>query len=164
VVHFSFNARYSLYPMSATTVGVIGCGYWGPNLLRNFAESEAAELRWICDADQTRLAAMGRRYPAAKTTTNYQELLADPTLDAISVVTPVATHFRIAGEALRAGKHVLVEKPLTSTGREAEELNELAVRNRLTLMVDHTFVYTGAVRKMKEIVVSGDLGDLLYFD
>jgi predicted dehydrogenase len=150
--------------MSATTVGVIGCGYWGPNLLRNFAESEAAELRWICDADQTRLAAMGRRYPAAKTTTNYQELLADPTLDAISVVTPVATHFRIAGEALRAGKHVLVEKPLTSTGREAEELNELADRNRLTLMVDHTFVYTGAVRKMKEIVVSGDLGDLLYFD
>ena len=141
--------------MSATKVGVIGCGYWGPNLLRNFAENEAAELRWICDADPARLAAMGRRYPAAQTTTDYQKLLADPKLDAIAVVTPVATHFQIAREALLAGKHLLVEKPLTATGREAEELNDLADRNQRTLMVDHTFVYTGAVRKMKEIVASG---------
>ena len=150
--------------MSATRVGVIGCGYWGPNLLRNFAENETAELRWICDADQARLAAMGRRYPAAQITTDYQKLLADPDLDAIAVVTPVATHFQIAREALLAGKHLLVEKPLTATGREAEELNDLADRNQRTLMVDHTFVYTGAVRKMKEIVASGDLGELLYFD
>ena len=150
--------------MSATKVGVIGCGYWGPNLLRNFAENEAAELRWICDADPARLAAMGRRYPAAQTTTDYQKLLADPKLDAIAVVTPVATHFQIAREALLAGKHLLVEKPLTATGREAEELNDLADRNQRTLMVDHTFVYTGAVRKMKEIVASGELGELLYFD
>ena len=150
--------------MGAITVGVIGCGYWGPNLLRNFAENEAAELRWICDADQPRLAAMGRRYPAAQTTTDYQELLTDPNLDAIAVVTPVATHFQIAKAALVAGKHVLVEKPLTATEREAEELNDLAERNQRTLMVDHTFVYTGAVRKMKEIVASGELGDLLYFD
>jgi predicted dehydrogenase len=150
--------------MGAITVGVIGCGYWGPNLLRNFAENEAAELRWICDADQSRLAAMGRRYPAAKTTADYQELLTDPKLDAIAVVTPVATHFQIAKAAMMAGKHVLVEKPLTATAREAEELNDLAERNQRTLMVDHTFVYTGAVRKMKEIVASGELGDLLYFD
>src|SRR6267142_6502805 len=150
--------------MGATTVGVIGLGYWGPNLLRNFAENEAAELRWICDADEARLAAMGRRYPAAQTTTDYQKLLADSKLDAIAVVTPVATHFPIAKEALLAGKHLLVEKPLTATGQEAEELNELAERNQRTLMVDHTFVYTGAVRKMKEIVRSGELGDLLYFD
>jgi predicted dehydrogenase len=150
--------------MSATTVGVIGCGYWGPNLLRNFAENEAAELRWICDADESRLAAMARRYPAAQTTTDYQRLLADPKLDALAVVTPVATHFQIAKAALGAGKHLLVEKPLTATEQEAEELNDLAETNGLTLMVDHTFVYTGAVRKMKEIVASGELGDLLYFD
>ena len=114
--------------------------------MRNFAENEAAELRWICDADPVRLAAMGRRYPAARTTTDYQELLADPALDGIAVVTPVATHFQIAKSALLAGKHLLVEKPLTATAREAEELNELAERNQRTLMVDHTFVYTGAVR------------------
>ena len=150
--------------MGATTVGVIGCGYWGPNLLRNFAETEAAELRWICDADEPRLAAMGRRYPAAQTTTDYQKLLSDPNLEAIAVVTPVATHFQIARAALMAGKHLLVEKPLTATEREAEELNDLAERNQRTLMVDHTFVYTGAVRKMKEIVASGELGELLYFD
>jgi predicted dehydrogenase len=150
--------------MTATTVGVIGCGYWGPNLLRNFAENESAELRWICDGDPSRLAAMGRRYPAAQTTTDYRQLLADPKLDSIAVVTPVATHFEIAKAALEAGKHVLVEKPLTATAREAEELNNIAECTQRTLMVDHTFVYTGAVRKMKEIVASGELGELLYFD
>src|SRR5881275_397244 len=150
--------------MDATTIGVIGCGYWGPNLLRNFAENETAELRWICDLDEDRLAAMGRRYPAAQTTADYKKLLADPALDAVAVVTPVATHFQIAKEALLAGKHVLVEKPLTSTARDAEELIELAELAGLSLMVDHTFVYTGAVRKMKEIVAGGELGDLLYFD
>ena len=150
--------------MSATTIGVIGCGYWGPNLLRNFAENEAAQLRWICDLDEKRLGAMGRRYPAARTTADYRNLLADPELDAVAVVTPVATHFQIAKEALAAGKHVLMEKPLTSTAQEAEELIALAEKNRRVLMVDHTFVYTGAVRKMKEILKSGELGELLYFD
>src|SRR5260370_10072676 len=129
--------------MNATTIGVIGCGYWGPNLLRNFAENETAQLRWICDTDPERLGAMARRYPAAQTTTDYQKLLADTALDAVSVVTPVATHFQITKEALLAGKHVLVEKPLTATAREAEELIELANRNARILMVDHTFVYTG---------------------
>ena len=150
--------------MDATTIGVIGCGYWGPNLLRNFAENEAAELRWICDLDDTRLMAMARRYPSVQSTGDYRRLLADPALEALAVVTPVATHFQIAKEALLAGKHVLVEKPLTTTAGEAEELIDLAERNGRTLMVDHTFVYTGAVRKMKEIVSSGDLGELLYFD
>ena len=150
--------------MTATTIGVIGCGYWGPNLLRNFAENDSAQLRWICDTDEARLNAMGRRYPAARTTTDYRKLVADPELDAIAVVTPVATHYQITNEALLSGKHVLVEKPLTSTAREAEELIELAEKNRRTLMVDHTFVYTGAVRKMKEILQSGELGELLYFD
>ncbi len=150
--------------MTHTTIGIIGCGYWGPNLLRNFAESETAELRWICDVDASRLAAIGRRYPGARTTIDFHDLVTDPTLDAIVVATPVATHFALARESLLAGKHVLVEKPLTASVREAEDLIALAEQGGLTLMVDHTFVYTGAVRKIKEIVNSGELGDLLYFD
>lgn len=150
--------------MKATSIGVIGCGYWGPNLLRNFAENENTQLRWICDLDEDRLARMSRRYPMARTTNDYRNLLDDAELDAVAVVTPVATHYSIARDFLRAGKHVLMEKPLTATVSEAEELIELAEQNGLSLMVDHTFVYTGAVRKMKEIVTSGELGDLLYFD
>jgi predicted dehydrogenase len=148
----------------AINIGVIGCGYWGPNLLRNFAENEGAELRWMCDVDERRLASLGRRYPAAQATTDYRRLLADPQLDAVVIATPVATHFRFALEALRAGKHVLIEKPFTASAREAEELIELAEQQQLTVMVDHTFIYTGAVRKIKETVESGELGDLLYFD
>ena len=150
--------------MKATNIGVIGCGYWGPNLLRNFAENEGAQLRWICDVDENRLASMSRRYPMAQTTTDYRVLVNDSVVDAVAVVTPVATHFTIARELLRAGKHVLMEKPLAATAREAEELIDLAETNGRTLMVDHTFIYTGAVRKMKELVSSGELGDLLYFD
>jgi predicted dehydrogenase len=150
--------------MKPITVGVIGCGYWGPNLLRNFAEAETAHLRWLCDTDEARLQTMARRYPAAQATTDYQRLLSDPELDAVAIVTPVATHFEIAKQALQRGKHALVEKPLTSTTRQAEELVEIAERADRTLMVDHTFIYTGAVRKMKEILQNGDLGDLLYLD
>lgn len=145
-------------------VGVIGCGYWGPNLLRNLAENESAELRWICDLDSRRMAAMGRRYPAAQLTADSNLLLADPALDAVVIATPVGTHFSFAQAALAAGKHVLVEKPLTTSVAEAEQLVALAERQGLTLMVDHTFVYTGAVRKIREMVTSGELGDLLYFD
>lgn len=150
--------------MKATSIGVIGCGYWGPNLLRNFAENETAQLRWICDLDEDRLASMCRRYPMAQGTSDYRQLIEDPELEAVAIVTPVATHYPLAKEFLQAGKHVLLEKPLTATVGEAEELIDLADRNGLMLMVDHTFVYTGAVRKMKEIVSSGELGDLLYFD
>ena len=150
--------------MSAITVGVIGCGYWGPNLIRNFVENEAAELRWVCDADAHRLEKISRRYPSARRATDYRELLSDPALDAVVVATPVATHYRFAKDALESGKHVLVEKPFTSAVREAEELLALAERRGLTLMVDHTFVYTGAVRKIKEMVEEGEIGDLLYFD
>jgi predicted dehydrogenase len=146
------------------TIGVIGCGYWGPNLIRNFAENERAQLRWICDTDERRLNAIGRRFPAARTAADYQRLLADPELDAVVIATPVATHYRFAKDALLAGKHVLIEKPFTTSSREARELVELAKRHGLTLMVDHTFVYTGAVRRIKEIVESGELGELLYFD
>ncbi|HYJ45699.1 MAG TPA: Gfo/Idh/MocA family oxidoreductase, partial [Pyrinomonadaceae bacterium] len=150
--------------MNQTTIGVIGCGYWGPNLLRNFSENEAATLRWMCDLDAKRLAVLGRRYPSAETTSDYRRLLADPELSAVVISTPVSTHFNFAREALLSGKHVLVEKPFTASVREAEELIELAERQRLTLMVDHTFIYTGAVRKVKEMLQSGELGELLYFD
>ncbi len=146
------------------TIGVIGCGYWGPNLIRNFAENERAQLRWICDTDEKRLSAIGRRYPATHTATDYRQLLADPELAAVVIATPVATHYRFAKDALLAGKHVLIEKPFTTNSREARELVELAEGRGLTLMVDHTFIYTGAVRRIKEIVESGELGELLYFD
>jgi predicted dehydrogenase len=146
------------------TIGVIGCGYWGPNLIRNFAENERAQLRWICDTDEKRLNAIGRRYPATSIATDYRQLLADPELNAVVIATPVATHFRFAKDALLAGKHVLIEKPFTMNSRDARELVELAGRRGLTLMVDHTFVYTGAVRRIKQIVESGELGELLYFD
>ncbi|HKR02215.1 MAG TPA: Gfo/Idh/MocA family oxidoreductase [Pyrinomonadaceae bacterium] len=150
--------------MNPATIGVIGCGYWGPNLLRNFAENEAATLRWMCDLDTKRLESLGRRYPSAQTTIDCGQLFNDPQLDAVVIATPVSTHFNFARAALQAGKHVLIEKPFTATVAEAEELIELAERNRLTLMVDHTFIYTGAIRKIKEIVKSGELGELLYFD
>ncbi|MBA3766865.1 MAG: Gfo/Idh/MocA family oxidoreductase [Acidobacteria bacterium] len=146
------------------TVGVIGCGYWGPNLLRNFAENDAAQLSWMCDLDMKRLDTVGRRYLAARTTRDCAQLFNDPHLDAVVIATPVGTHFQFARAALEANKHVLIEKPFTATSREAEQLIELAERRGLTLMVDHTFIYTGAVRKVKEIVQSGELGDLLYFD
>ena len=146
------------------SVGVIGCGYWGPNLIRNFAESEAAELRWICDGDPRRLEKVSRRYPSARAARDYEELINDPALDAVVVATPVATHYPFARRALEAGKHVLVEKPLTASAREAEELIRLAALSGLVLMVDHTFIYTGAVRKIKELVETGEVGDLLYFD
>lgn len=146
------------------TVGIIGCGYWGPNLIRNFVESETAEVRWICDSDAERLEKISRRYPSARTALDYHELLADPRLDAVVIATPVATHYRFARRALEAGKHVLVEKPFTASVREAEELIELAAREGLTVMVDHTFIYTGAVRRIKELVSGGEIGDLLYFD
>lgn len=150
--------------MNPVTIGVIGCGYWGPNLLRNFAENERAALRWACDVDARRLESVGRRYPAARTAAAPARLFSDPELEAVVIATPVSTHFDFARRALEAGKHVLVEKPFTASVREAEELIELAEARGLVLMVDHTFIYTGAVRKIKEIVAAGDLGDLLYFD
>jgi predicted dehydrogenase len=150
--------------MSPATIGVIGCGYWGPNLLRNFAENVEARLRWMCDVDTRRLSLLARRYPSAQTTTDYRQLLSDPQLDAVVIATPVSTHFNFARDALAAGKHVLIEKPFTASVAEAEELIEMAERSNLTLMVDHTFIYTGAVRKIKEMVDSDELGELLYFD
>ena len=145
-------------------IGVIGCGYWGPNLLRNFAENERAEVVWMCDVDEKRLQNLARRYPAALTATNPQNLFDDANLDAVVIATPVDTHYKLAKAALESGKHVFVEKPFTANAREAEELNQIAQANNLNILVDHVFLYTGAVRKIKDLIESGELGDLLYFD
>src|SRR2546423_13267322 len=122
----SFIIHHSSFIIFMTTVGVIGCGYWGPNLIRNFVENERASLRWICDVDAHRLREFGRRYPFARTTTDHRQMLADAELDAVVVATPVATHYPFVKDALTAGKHVLVEKPFTTSMREAEELLRLA--------------------------------------
>ena len=145
-------------------VGVIGYGYWGPNLARNFAESRTCELAGVSDLSADRLALVKKRHPAVKAVADYQELLDDPKIDAIAISTPVSTHFPLAMNALRSGKHVLVEKPLTASSDQARRLIEEAARRKLTLMVDHTFVYTGAVRKVKEQLTGGELGEIYYFD
>ena len=145
-------------------IGVIGFGYWGPNLVRNFAETTDARVTYVADLSRDRLAAATRRYPAIQTSTSPRDLIDDPAVDAVAIATPVDTHFELALAALRAGKHVLVEKPLTSSADQAATLIDEAERRRLVLMVDHTFVYTGAVAKMRELTVAGELGDLYYYD
>jgi predicted dehydrogenase len=150
--------------MSKPRVAVVGCGYWGQNLIRNFAELKEAELKAVCDFDLTALARIKRRYPAVELKTDFNEVLADPRVDAVVIATPVSTHHAFARKALLAGKHVLVEKPLTASSAHALDLIELAEARDRVLMVDHTFLYTGAVRYMKKLIQSGDLGNLLYFD
>jgi predicted dehydrogenase len=145
-------------------VAVIGYGYWGPNLVRNFQETEGARLAICCDLSPQRLAQVEAKYPRVVTTTDYTEVLTNDSVDAVAIATPVATHYGFARKALEHGKHVLVEKPIAASVAEAESLVEIAAKRKLTLMVNHTFIYTGAVRKMKEIVNGGDLGDLYYFD
>ena len=145
-------------------IGVIGYGYWGPNLVRNFNEASGSRVVAVSDLRDERLARVRDRYPAVRTTGDYRQLLADPAIDAVVVATPVATHFRLALAAIEAGKHVLVEKPLALDSREATALIEAARRHGVVLMVDHTFVYTGAVQKIKELVDRGQLGRLLYYD
>jgi predicted dehydrogenase len=145
-------------------VGVVGYGYWGPNLVRNFAEGTETRIVGVSDLRPHRLALARHRYPAIQATEDYQALLANPDVHAIAISTPVSTHFPLAMQALQAGKHVLVEKPLASSSAQAESLIEEADRRKLVLMVDHSFVYTGAVRKIGEIIRSGSVGDLLYYD
>jgi predicted dehydrogenase len=145
-------------------IGVIGYGYWGPNLVRNFSELSECRVVSVSDLRPERLAQVQARYPTIKTTNDAQELLKDSKIDAIVIATPVSTHFELAMQALHAGKHVLVEKPLTATAEQGERLVEEALRCQRVLMVDHTFVYTGAVRKIKELLSEQKLGQLYYYD
>src|SRR5262249_46355738 len=127
-------------------------------------ETEAARMAVCCDMDARRLALVESKYPRVALTTDYNEVLENPVIDAVAIATPVATHYAFARKALEHGKHVLVEKPLAASVAEAENLVETADRQGLVLMVNHTFIYTGAVRKMKEILTHGELGELYYFD
>jgi len=145
-------------------VAVVGYGYWGPNLVRNLWDTPGARLVSVCDLRTERLAGVQARYPAVEITGNYDDLLKDPRVDAIAIATPVSSHFELALKALQAGKHVFVEKPITSTAEQAQRLIDEAQKRNLTLAVDHTFVYTGAVRKMRELVESDSVGDIYYYD
>ncbi len=145
-------------------VGVIGYGYWGPNIVRNLQGPDNIRVEMVCDKSPAALARVRKSYPGITTTTDACEVLRSPSVDAVAVITPVWTHYELAKAALENGKHVFVEKPFTSSAAQAEELIELAERKKLTIMVDHTFLFTGAVRKIRELVERGDLGDLYYYD
>ena len=145
-------------------IGVVGYGYWGPNLVRNCFEAQGAQVSCVSDLRQDRLALVSSRYPTIKTTQDVRELIQDPAIDAVAIATPVSTHYDLAMRALQEGKHVLVEKPLASNTDQVQRLMEVARKRNRVLMVDHTFVYTGAVRKIRELVDSGTLGDIYYYD
>jgi predicted dehydrogenase len=144
-------------------VGVAGFGYWGPKLVRNFGEMADGELSWVCDMDAARLQRVRTQYPSVRTTQSFDEMLRSG-VDAVVVATPIWTHYKLAKTALLAGKHVMVEKPLTANAAEAAELTEIAESRGLTLMVGHTFEYNAAVRALREIVQSGEIGEVLYVD
>jgi predicted dehydrogenase len=144
-------------------IGVIGYGYWGPNLVRNFSETPGLNVASVSDLDSAKLELVRKRH-ACSTTTNFRDLLDDTSIDAIAIATPVSTHYDLAMAALKAGKHVWLEKPMTETAEQARRLVEEAERRNLVLIVDHTFIYTGAVRKMGEIIRNGELGKIYYYD
>jgi predicted dehydrogenase len=145
-------------------IGVIGYGYWGPNLVRNIVEGLDTQLAAVADLKQDRLQVVSRRYPGVLTVSDYREVLNNPNIDAVAISTPVSTHFTLAMEALQAGKHVLVEKPITADSEQALRLIDEAAKRKLVLMVDHTFVYTGAVRRIRDLINTGSLGDIYYYD
>lgn len=145
-------------------VGVIGYGYWGPNLVRNFSDVAGCEVAAVCDLSPDRRTLAARRHPSVETRADPLALIRDPRIDAIVIATPVSSHYELALNALAAGKHVWVEKPLTLNVAQGERLVEQADRMRRTLLVDHTFAYTTAVRKIRELVESGGLGDIYYYD
>lgn len=151
-------------PGGAVRVGVVGYGYWGPNIVRNVSGLDSCELVAICDQNAGALKRASKLYPGTRVTTEVSELLKSPDIDMIAVITPVWTHFELAKAALEHGKHVFVEKPFTATSAQGEQLIELAAKKNLQIMVDHTFLFTGAVRKIRELVDQGKLGSLYYFD
>lgn len=136
-------------------IAVIGYGYWGPNLVRNFQETDSARVKLCCDVEESRLNRVKVKYPSIETTTDYDEVLRNKEIAGVAIATPVATHYEFVRRALESGKHVLVEKPLAASVSEAEKLVGIAEKRKLVLMVNHTFIYTGAVRKMKEIIAGG---------
>jgi predicted dehydrogenase len=145
-------------------IGVVGLGYWGPNLVRNFSEVDNCHVAMACDSDERKLKPIKKRYPYVEVTTRYEDIVDAKDIDAIAVATPVVSHYELAKRALEKGKHVLVEKPLCANVKEAEGLIKVAESNGKVLMVDHTFLYTGSVRKAKELISKGEIGEVYYFD
>jgi predicted dehydrogenase len=151
--------------MNNMNIGIIGCGYWGPNLIRNFGMLDGVNIVAASDLRAERLKFIGKMFPNIKLlTTDSKEILEHKDIDAVIIATPVSTHFPLGMEALENGKHLLLEKPMTATSEQAEALINKAAQKNLILMVDHTFIYTGAVRKIKEVITNGELGDIYYFD
>ncbi len=145
-------------------IAVIGIGYWGPNLVRNFVKHSSVSKVYCYDVDEKRVHAVCKEFPTVIAASSYEQILNDPSIEAIVLSTPVASHFDLAVQALEHGKHVLIEKPITSSVQQAERLIDLADRKSLKLMVDHIFVYNGAVQKIKEIIDAGEIGKIMYFD
>jgi predicted dehydrogenase len=145
-------------------IAVAGYGYWGPNIVRNFNSGENSRVAIICDSEVKALKRAKASYPDIQTTNSYDEIVSSPEIDVIAIVTPVSTHYELAKRALKNGKHVFVEKPFTAKVAQGEELVELADKKNLKIMVDHTFLFTGAVKKIKEIVDNGIIGELYYYD
>ena len=145
-------------------IGIIGYGYWGPNLVRNFSLVNNCKVKMVSDFRQDRLVIVSKTYPGIKVSTDPDDILLSKEIDAVVIATPVFTHFSLAKKALENGKHVLLEKPMTSTIKKAEELMNLAKQKGLLLMVDHTFLYTGAVMKMKQLINEKTIGEIQYFD
>ena len=156
------NVTQTANTTAAITLGQLGCGYWGPNLLRNFSSQPHCRVKWLADQVAERRAFVEANHPQTRTTADADEVIDDPDVQAVVVVTPAFTHFALAKKALLAGKHVFVEKPLATTTRDADELCALAAERDLTLMVGHTFLYNGAVRYMKQKLDSGELGQPYY--
>lgn len=150
--------------MGTINVGVIGYGYWGPNIVRNFFSAANCTVKTVADGRPERLAVLAKIFPTINGVAKAEDIINDTAIDAVVIATPVFTHFALAKKALENGKHVLIEKPMTSTVAEAEELIELAEKKGLTLMADHTFLYTGAVQKMKELIEDKTIGEPQYFD
>jgi predicted dehydrogenase len=144
------------------SIAVVGLGYWGPNLIRNLHEIPGAEVAWICDLEPAALETIGKRYPAVRRTRNVEDVLADPSVEAIAIATPVSTHFMLAEAALRAGKHVFVEKPLAASSAEAIELIHMAETSSLVLMPGHTFLYSPPVNVVRDLIDSGQLGEIYF--
>ncbi len=144
-------------------IGVIGLGYWGPNLVRNFLSNNSITKVVGCDLNEERLRSIKSKFPSIDVTTNYKDII-EGDFDAVAIALPVDLHYKFAKEALLAGKHIWVEKPFTSKSSQAEELIKIAEVKNLKIFIDHTFLYTGAVKKIKELVVKGELGEIIYFD
>ena len=145
-------------------VGIVGLGYWGPNLVRNLVAQKDVANVFCCDLNQHQLKSIRHKFPSVQVTDSYKDLLSNPSIEGICIATPVSLHYKLASEALQAGKNVLVEKPMTDSVKDAEALVELAEQKKLVLMVDHTFIYTGSVKKIKELIESNPGNCYLYFN